>query len=140
VGLWLSGPCSLQPDEISLVKRQLDAALRDDTRDEGYVSSASHTADPQRTKAAQIIGISIYIPPGSKYEDKLGRRARIYSGSEPKWNNIIQEERRRTHIKKVQEEVNEPEDIAVLGKDKRCPDTEYKLLTFDSLSDWQDPR
>jgi hypothetical protein len=123
-----------------LAKRQLDAALRDDTRDEGYVGSASHTAEPQRTKTAQTLGISIYIRSGSRYEDELGMRARTYSGSEPKWNNIIQEERRRTHIKKVQEEVNEPEDIAVLGKDERCPDTECKLLTFDSLSDWQDPR
>jgi hypothetical protein len=123
-----------------LVKRQLDAALRDDTRDEGYVGSASHTAEPQRTKAAQILGISIYIPHGSRYEDKLGRRAYIYSGSEPSWENIIQEERRRTYVKRVQKEVNEPEDIAVLGKDERCPDTECKLLTFDSLGDWQDPR
>jgi hypothetical protein len=129
-----------QPDEVSLAKRQLDAALRDDTRDEGYVGSASHTAEPQRTKAAQVLSISIYILSGSGYEGKLGRRAHIYSGSKPSWENIIQEERRRTYMKRVQEEVSEPEDIAVLGKDERCLDTECKLLTFDSLGDWRDPR
>jgi hypothetical protein len=123
-----------------LAKRQLDAALRDDTRDEGYVGSASHTAEPQRTKAAQTLGISIYIRSGSRYEDERGKRALIYGGSEPSWENIIQEERRRKYIKRVQEEVNEPEDIAVLGKDERCLDTECKLLTFDSLGDWRDPR
>ena len=72
-----------------MVTRRLDETLRDDTRDEGYVGSASHTAELQRTRAAQILGISIYVPSDWKYEDELGKRARTHIGSDPDWKIII---------------------------------------------------
>ncbi|PSN59202.1 putative cell surface metalloreductase [Corynespora cassiicola Philippines] len=84
-------------DEIAILEPLLNASLKSDTLDEGY-----------------ILTISIYIASGKKYKIPVGRRVDVYYGLAPDLKVIFEEERAGKYIKRVQVETKEQENMAVL--------------------------
>jgi hypothetical protein len=103
------------------VEPLLNAALTDDTLDEGYVGILSHSRKTQCTKGKQILSISIYVASGTKRRVPLGQRVEIYYGSAPDWEKIFGEEWTGRYINKVQEETGKRGDMAVLGTTSAFP-------------------
>ena len=63
----------------------------------------------------QILGISIHIAASHSRDERLGRRVKMYHGSIP-LKDILKEECEGQHIRRVQMEVEEHRDMAVLGR------------------------
>ncbi|KAI9147310.1 Ferric reductase transmembrane component [Paramyrothecium foliicola] len=80
--------------ELKTLEKLLNAALDDDTLDDGY-----------------ILQISIFVE-DVKRDDKISRRAKVIKGL-PKWNIIVQEEAAGQYIKKVQDESITRKDMIV---------------------------
>ena len=99
----------------------LNAALTDDTLDEGYVGIMIHNRKTQCAKRKQILSISIYVASGAKRGVPLGQRVKIYYGSVPDLEKIFGEEWAGKYINRVQEETGKREDMAVLGKTSAFP-------------------
>ena len=88
----------------------------------------------------QILSISIYVAPGVKQTISLGRRVDVYYGLAPDLEQILEDERAGTYIRRVQEEAGERGDMAVLGKDRLFLMITLTLLTVESFSDWPGSR
>ena len=63
----------------------------------------------------QILGISIHVAVSNLKDERLGRRVKLYHGSIP-LEQILKEEREGRHIRRVQTEVEQHGNMAVLGK------------------------
>jgi hypothetical protein len=63
----------------------------------------------------QILSISIHAAVSNMKDERLGRRVNLYHGPIP-LEQILEEEREGRHIRRVQTEVEEHGDMAVLGK------------------------
>ncbi|KAF3037144.1 hypothetical protein E8E11_003317 [Didymella keratinophila] len=111
--VWLLEKYSLISPLVSL----LNAALEKDSLDDGF-----------------ILGISIHVAISNMKDERLGRRVNLYHGPIP-LEQILKEEREGRHIRRVQTEVENHGDMAVLVSATGAIRDRVRSLVADDAKD-----